>query len=78
MKCPGSEITITIKQCPHCGEDVELFTGDSKVKCSKCGTWVLRDRASCIDWCPGAKVCFKEIFAERGKAEAKGKQKADA
>lgn len=70
MKCPGSDVEITVKSCPKCGDEVELFTGESKVKCSGCGTLVHREKASCIEWCPGAKQCFHHVFEEKGKASA--------
>lgn len=68
MKCPGSDVEITVKSCPKCGDEVELFTGESKVKCSGCGTLVHREKASCIEWCPGAKQCFHHVFEEKEKA----------
>ena len=57
-KCPGSEIQITEKKCPHCGSIVELFTGEYRVKCPKCSCLVYRDKASCAEWCPMADECF--------------------
>ncbi|MHB8159755.1 MAG: hypothetical protein ACYDGS_04570 [Thermoleophilia bacterium] len=66
MKCPGSDVEITVMQCPRCGEDVEFFTGESKVKCAGCGNPVTREKASCIEWCPGAKQCFHHVFEEEG------------
>jgi ribosomal protein S27AE len=69
--CPGSDIAITIKICPKCGEEVELFTGDSKAKCIKCGTLVRREVASCIDWCPAAKECYSHVFQEEKEEKAK-------
>lgn len=68
MKCPGSDVEITVKSCPKCGDEVELFTGESKVKCSGCGTLVHREKASCIEWCPGAKQCFHHVFEESEEA----------
>lgn len=67
--CPGSDVSITIKNCPNCGEEVELFTGDSKAKCLNCGHWVPRDIASCIDWCPAAKECYRHVFESQEKGE---------
>jgi len=71
MKCPGSDVEITVKVCPKCGEEVELFTGDSKARCSSCGTWVAREKASCIEWCPGATQCFHHVFEEQGSTAEK-------
>lgn len=71
--CPGGEVEITLVACPKCGGEVELFTGDSKAKCIECGTWVAREIASCIDWCPGAEECFKYVFEEeKDRKEKKG------
>jgi LSD1 subclass zinc finger protein len=58
MKCPGSEIRIDEQKCEICGETIEFFTGDSKVKCPKCKTFNYRKRQSCADWCPNAEKCF--------------------
>ncbi len=69
-KCPGSDVEITIIECPGCGEEVEFFTGDSKAKCTSCGQWVPRQVASCIEWCPGAEQCFSHVFSERRKEQA--------
>lgn len=71
MKCPGSDVEITVKSCPKCGEEVELFTGESKVKCSSCGTLVHREKASCIEWCPGARQCFHHVFEEKENEASK-------
>jgi len=70
MKCPGSDVEITIKPCLHCGEEVELFSGESKAKCTACGNWVKREKASCIEWCPGAKQCFHHVFESEDAAAA--------
>jgi len=67
-KCPGSDIEITIVNCPKCGGEVELFTGDSKAKCPSCGWWVPREKAACIEWCPGARQCFRHVFKEEEKS----------
>lgn len=73
MKCPGSDVEITVKICPQCGAEVELFTGESKVKCASCGNLVHREPASCIEWCPGAKQCFHHVFEEEeAKADSEG------
>jgi ribosomal protein S27AE len=62
--CPGSANlrtpTLSIKLCPECGEEVELFSNDISVKCSRCGFVVYNDIASCIQWCKYAKECVGE------------------
>lgn len=75
--CPGGDVEITIVGCPKCGGEVELFTGDSKAKCFKCGTWAPREIASCIDWCPGAEECFKYVFEQEGRQKAGDNKNGD-
>ncbi len=74
-KCPGSDIEITIKTCPKCGGEVELFSGESKAKCTECGHVVWREVASCIEWCPGARQCFRHVFEAEKKGGGEGPQK---
>lgn len=71
VKCPGSDVEITLVKCPGCGEEVELFTGDAKAKCTGCGRWVPREVASCIEWCPGAEQCFSHVYKEKEEADEK-------
>jgi predicted RNA-binding Zn-ribbon protein involved in translation (DUF1610 family) len=71
VKCPGSDVEITIKECPFCGGEVELFTGESKAKCPDCGRRVTREPSSCIEWCPGAEQCFSHVFAQESKDKKK-------
>lgn len=63
-KCPGAANmrtpTLKIKNCPECGSEVEIFSVDIKVKCSKCGFTVYNDIESCIQWCKYAKECVGE------------------
>ena len=72
-KCPGAANirtpTIKIKRCPECGGEVEVFSIDFKVKCSKCGFTVYNDMQSCIQWCKYAKECVGEEMYERLKRE---------
>ncbi len=63
-KCPGAANlrtpTLSIKKCPKCGEEVEVFSNDLKVKFSNCGTTVYNDIQSCVQWCKYAKECLGE------------------
>ncbi len=63
-RCPGSANlrtpTLSIKKCPECGHDVELFSSDTKVACDNCGFVVYNDIASCVQWCEHAKECLGE------------------
>ena len=63
-RCPGSANlrtpTLSIKKCPVCGEDVEVFSSDTKVACDKCGFVIYNNIDSCIRWCKYARECFGE------------------
>ena len=45
--CPGAANirtpTIKIKKCPECSGEVEIFSTDIKIKCSKCGFTIYND-----------------------------------
>jgi len=75
--CPGTARfrtpTLTIKKCPRCGEDVEIFSSDVKVQCSKCGLTIFNDINSCIEWCAYAKQCVGPELYEKLKKETRDK-----
>ena len=62
--CPGVKDlktpTLTIKKCPKCGEEVEIFSNDTQVSCETCGFVIYNDTLSCIQWCNYAKECVGE------------------
>ena len=52
--------------CLECGYEEEIFSNETKVKCSQCGNWIYKEKLpSCIDWCAAARQCLGE---ERWKA----------
>jgi ribosomal protein S27E len=59
--CPGAANlrtpTLSVKKCPQCGEEVEIFSNDIEVTCSRCGFVVYNDMMSCIQWCKYAQEC---------------------
>jgi DNA-directed RNA polymerase subunit RPC12/RpoP len=63
-KCPGQDsknLRAAIYKCPNCGNEVEIFSDEIKVKCSKCSEPVYREKTpSCIDWCASARQCLGE------------------
>jgi ribosomal protein S27E len=77
--CPGAQNlktpTLSIRKCPQCGVEVEVFSNDISVKCSGCGFEVYNDIESCIQWCRHAKECVGEEMyrklMERKSAPAK-------
>jgi ribosomal protein S27E len=63
-RCPGSANirtpTLSIRRCPECGGEVEIFSSDAKVECMRCGFVIYNDTASCIQWCKHATECLGE------------------
>ncbi len=62
--CPGSANhrtpTLSIRNCPECGSEVEIFSNDIKVTCDNCGFVVHNNIVSCAKWCKYAKECLGE------------------
>ncbi len=63
-KCPGAANvrtpTLTVKKCPECNAEVEIFSDDLEAKCGKCGFIIYNQIESCIQWCKHAKECLGE------------------
>jgi DNA-directed RNA polymerase subunit RPC12/RpoP len=63
-KCPGQDsrnLRVALYKCSNCGADVEIFSDELKIKCSKCGQYVHREKTpSCIEWCAAARQCLGE------------------
>ena len=82
-KCPGAaNIRIPIpsyKECPQCGEEVEIWSDELKAKCLKCGATVFKeDTPSCIEWCQFAKECIgEERYNRLMKEKEKEKEKPE-
>jgi ribosomal protein S27AE len=79
--CPGSASlkgtpTLTIKTCPQCGADVELFSIDLKMACDRCGFVVYNNLQSCIQWCRLAEACVgEEMYAQYKRKPATGSER---
>lgn len=60
--CPGAANlrtpTLSIRKCPQCGEEVEFFSNELNVVCSRCGFVIFNDIQSCIQWCRHAEECI--------------------
>jgi hypothetical protein len=71
--CPGAAHirtpTLTLKKCPGCGEEVEVFSNDTSVTCRTCGFIVYNDIISCIRWCRHARECVGEETYRRLTAD---------
>jgi hypothetical protein len=76
--CPGAANlrtpTLSVKKCPRCGEDVELFSNDISVKCSTCGFEVYNDIMSCVQWCKYAKECVGDEAYGRIMAQMRAQE----
>jgi len=75
--CPGA---ITFKEvrpeyisCPHCGQEMEIWSDETRARCPHCNAWVSQKQsASCIEWCAHAKECigaekYERLMAKRKK-----------
>lgn len=62
QKCPGlsgQRLTSTLVPCSKCGTEVEIFSDESSVKCSKCRTPVYKQAVpTCAAWCKAAAQCI--------------------
>ena len=68
-QCPGA-INIRmprmeIKDCPKCGEEIEIFSNEASAKCPECGFVIFNDLLSCVEWCEYAKDCVGEETYDR-------------
>jgi hypothetical protein len=59
--CPGAASLkgaqkITVKICPECGKEIEIFSRDTHVIC-ECGFIAYNNAQSCIKWCKHALEC---------------------
>ena len=64
-KCPGAKSFLQPKpemtRCPSCGEEVEIWTDETKTTCPACKATVMRQEIpSCLEWCQYAKECVGE------------------
>ncbi len=68
-QCPGATNIrmprLEVKNCPKCGEEIEIFSNEASAKCSKCGLAIYNDLLSCVEWCEYAKECVGEEMYER-------------
>lgn len=64
QKCPGQDdrnLKAEIITCPDCGNKIEIFSDEVKVRCARCKNIACRDRLpSCVDWCKFARECIGE------------------
>ncbi len=65
-KCPGQDMRywtaddVHEEKCPQCGELIEFFKTDIRLRCRKCKTKVANPRFNmgCAQWCAYAEQCL--------------------
>jgi len=75
-RCPGQDgrnLTVALYKCPDCGNEVEIFSDETRIRCRKCGSYVYRDKVpSCIQWCSKARECLGEERWKQLQSEDRG------
>lgn len=72
FRCPGQDQRywkpedIFEMQCPGCGNDMEFFKDEPKLKCRKCGQVVINPKIDlgCAEWCQYAAQCVGLTFSK--------------
>ena len=72
FRCPGQDQRfwkpddIFEIKCSKCGQSVEFFKDEPKLKCRKCGDLVVNPKIDlgCAEWCQYAKQCLGESFGK--------------
>ncbi len=65
-KCPGQDMRywtaddVHEEKCPQCGETIEFFKTDIRLRCRNCKTRVANPRfdMGCAQWCAHAEMCL--------------------
>jgi hypothetical protein len=65
-KCPGQDMRywtaedVYEEKCPHCGEMIEFFKTDIRLRCPNCKNRVANPRfdMGCAQWCSYAEQCL--------------------
>lgn len=66
--CQGRKgIEIQEKECPYCGNPVELMSSDVYTRCEECGELVFSDLMECTQRCPRVRECVGDAYYERLK-----------
>ena len=66
QKCPGQDMRywtaddVHEEKCPRCGEIIEFFKTDIRLRCRSCKTRVANPRfdMGCAEWCAHAEMCL--------------------
>ncbi len=68
-KCPGQDTRywkaedIHEEECPYCGNMMEFFKTDVRLRCRNCGNKVANPRfdLGCAEWCSFAEYCVGQV-----------------
>ena len=77
-KCPGQDRRywkpedIFEDVCPNCGNILEFWKTDIRVRCEKCRRLVSNPRfdLGCAAWCPYAEYCLGDVAKGYGKPDS--------
>jgi endogenous inhibitor of DNA gyrase (YacG/DUF329 family) len=61
--CPGADKiknpVPAYRNCPLCGEEVEVWSDEFYTTCPKCGAIVVGEHPpACVEWCKYARECL--------------------
>ena len=81
-RCPGQDgrqLSVSIHKCPNCGNEVEIFSDETRVRCPACKKTVSKEEMpSCIQWCSQARECLGEKRWRELTGNAGGSHEGDA
>lgn len=68
-KCPGQDTRywtyedVDETKCPHCGQEMEFFKTDIRLRCRNCGNKVVNEKfdLGCAEWCSFAEYCLGDV-----------------
>ncbi len=77
-KCPGQDRRywkpedIYEEECPNCGNILEFWKTDIRVRCEKCRRLVSNPRfdMGCAEWCAYAEYCLGDVAKGYGKPDS--------
>jgi hypothetical protein len=75
--CPGAQLLKEARPefitCPHCQNEVEVWSDEFRARCGVCHAWVYRQQgATCLDWCAQAERCVGASTLARYRQTRKG------
>jgi len=73
LRCPGQDQRfwkpgdVFEVKCPDCGQAIEFFKDEPKLKCRRCGQMVINPKIQlgCVEWCKYAEQCIGRFPPEK-------------